>query len=191
MEYGKNEAEDSLTIANMGFSSLIEPNDFGLDEFLLFCKLVNAEPFIVVNTGLGTIQDAVDEVKYTNAKINGQDNPKYVKWWAVGNEMYGEWQQGYIPPYDYAQRHNAFARAMLEVDPNIELVAVGETNKSFSKMMYEECADYMTHISEHIYWPHQDSHLANADTLKTSLKIRLTFTETYVKQFQPSKIAIS
>ena len=44
LEYGKNEAEDSLTIANMGFSSLIEPNDFGLDEFLIFCELVNAEP---------------------------------------------------------------------------------------------------------------------------------------------------
>ena len=89
--------------------------------------------------------------------------------------MFGEWQQGYIPPYYYAQRHNEFAKAMLEVDPAIELVAVGETHTSFSKMMYEECADYMTqHISEHTYWPHQDSHLANADALKNFIKDKIS-----------------
>ena len=31
----------------------VEHNDFGLHEFMAFCRLVDTEPLVVVNTGLG------------------------------------------------------------------------------------------------------------------------------------------
>ena len=35
----------------------IEPNDFGLDEFMTFCRLLGTEPYITVNSGLGDVQE--------------------------------------------------------------------------------------------------------------------------------------
>jgi len=44
----------------------VEPNDMGLDEFITFCRQVGAEPYITVNTGLGDVAGAADEVQYAN-----------------------------------------------------------------------------------------------------------------------------
>ena len=44
----------------------IEPNDFGIDEFLTLCRLLRTEPYIVVNSGQGEAQEAVDELQYIN-----------------------------------------------------------------------------------------------------------------------------
>jgi len=172
-EYGKNEENDLINIQNNGFSSVIEPNDFGIDEFLRFCEIVNAEPFVAVNTGLGNIEDAADLVKYTNSPVEGNKNPKYVKWWAVGNEMFGEWQLGYIDPKLYPERHNQFAEAMWEVDPDINLVAVGETHQGFTERMYNQSQDYMTHISEHTYWPHSPNDIENAEVLRNFVSSKI------------------
>ncbi len=37
----------------------VEHNDFGLDEFMLFCRLLGTEPYIAVNSGLGGVEGAV------------------------------------------------------------------------------------------------------------------------------------
>ena len=42
----------------------VETNQFGTDEFMAFCKLVNTEPMMAVNMGTGTIQDASNLVEY-------------------------------------------------------------------------------------------------------------------------------
>ncbi|NOX55368.1 MAG: hypothetical protein GXP27_13210, partial [Planctomycetes bacterium] len=44
----------------------VEHNDFGLDEFLAFCRLVDAEPYITVNSGLGDVRMAVEQLQYAN-----------------------------------------------------------------------------------------------------------------------------
>lgn len=77
-------------------------------------------------------------------------SPFNVKLWAVGNEMFGDWQLGHMPIEDYVVKHNKVAQAMWDVDPNIDLIAVGYPGK-WNDMMYENCADYMTYISEHFY----------------------------------------
>ncbi len=139
----------------------IDTNDFGLDEFILFCREINTEPLVVVNTGLGNISLARDMVEYANGSPdspmgkwraqNGHPEPYNVVYWGVGNEMYGEWQLGHVPVEDYVKRHNEFAKAMREVDPNIKLVGVGENMGVWSLKMLENCADYMDFISEHYY----------------------------------------
>jgi len=117
----------------------VEDNDFGVDEFLAFCREIQTEPLIVVNTGLGTLEEALQEMEYVNGSPTttwgsrraqeGHPEPYGVRWWGIGNEMYGDWQLGNVPVERYAMRHNEFVRAMKEVDPKIKVVAVGSPGR--------------------------------------------------------------
>ena len=57
---------------------------------------------------------------------NGHPEPYGVKFWSIGNEMYGNWQLGHMPLEKYTQKHNEFADAMRKVDPSIKLIGVGD-----------------------------------------------------------------
>lgn len=113
----------------------VEPNDFGIDEFLRFCCLIDTEPYIALNAGLGSLQEAVEEVDYCNGSPSsrwgaeraryGHRRPYGVRLWGIGNEMYGDWQLGQIAVERYSLRHNAFAAALKAADPSIRLIAVG------------------------------------------------------------------
>jgi alpha-N-arabinofuranosidase len=138
----------------------IEHNDFGLDEFMAFCRLVGTEPYVTVNSGLGDVASAVAEVQYANAPAdrpggrvraaNGHATPYGVKWWSIGNEMYGGWQLGHVPLENYVARHNEFAAAMRAADPSVKLVAVGAVGP-WTEGMLRNCAGHMDLISEHFY----------------------------------------
>lgn len=139
----------------------IESNDFGLDEFLAFCREVGAEPYIAINTGLGTLDNAVAELEYVNGgpdtaggrlrAQHGRPEPYRVRFWGIGNEMYGDWQLGHVPLAEYTRRHNAFVDALRKVDPSIRAIGVGAAG-AWSEGMLRECADRMDYISEHVYW---------------------------------------
>jgi alpha-N-arabinofuranosidase len=81
---------------------------------------------------------------------NGHPEPYRVKFWAIGNEMYGNWQLGNMPLEDYIKKHNRFVEAMRKVDPSIKVVAVGSVG-AWSEGMMKYCADQMDYISEHFY----------------------------------------
>jgi alpha-L-arabinofuranosidase len=143
----------------------VEHNDVGLDEFLVFCQEVGAEPLIAVNTGFGDDYSAAQEVDYCNGAAdtigggwrvkNGHAEPYGVKYWCVGNEMFGNWQLGYMALPQYAQKHNLVAKAMLKADPTIELIGVGnfdpKDNAKWSEGMLKDCHEHMDYISEHFY----------------------------------------
>jgi len=138
----------------------VEHNDFGIHEFMTFCRELDTEPFIAVNTGLGDAKSAAEQVEYVNGapdtpmgKIraaNRHPEPFNAKWWAVGNEMYGNWQLGHMPLEKYVKKHNEVVEAMRRVDPSARLIAVGLVGK-WSKQMLTDCADHMDLISEHLY----------------------------------------
>jgi len=138
----------------------VESNDVGLHEFMKLCNILNAEPYIAINTGLGTARLAAQEVQYLNGSTktpmgkwraqNGHPKPFGVKFFAVGNEMFGNWQLGHMPEKKYVKKHNRVAKAMWKVDPDISLVGVGDTPK-WNAMMYKNSADYMSYISQHFY----------------------------------------
>ena len=152
----------------------VEPNDVGLHEFMELCRLVAAEPYVAVNTGTAGGRDAADLVAYANADAsaplghlrasNGHPQPFGVRLWAVGNEMYGEWQLGHLPVDKYITRHRAIAAAMWAVDPKIWLVGVGAVGE-WSRTMLTLAASDMNLISEHDYWrgdPDVIAHVAQA-----------------------------
>ena len=153
----------------------VEHNDFGTDEFIEFCREVSAAPMIAANTGFGDAYSAAEWVEYCNRGAdtiggglrikNGHSQPYGVKFWCVGNEMFGPWQLGFMQMKHYTQKHNLFAEAMWKVDPSLSLTAVGDletinkdydpdqakSGKTCSHIMLEECADHMSILSEHFY----------------------------------------
>jgi len=157
----------------------IEHNDVGIHEFLDLCTLLDTEPYIAVNTGLGGVENAVAELEYVNGDpsttmgalraSHGRTDPWKVHYWGIGNEMYGSWQLGNIPLNEYTKRHNAFVDAMRKVDPTIHTIAVGAVGE-WSRTMLRDCADRMESISEHVYWQDHPGLLAHVLPAPRSLK---------------------
>ena len=152
----------------------IESNDVGLDEFMVLCRELGTEPYIAVNTGLGQAEAAADELEYANGSVdtpmgrrraeNGNPKPYGVKWWGIGNEMYGDWQLGHMPLAEYVKKHNVVVDGMRAVDPTIVPVAVGAVGE-WSREMLGHSAGHMSLLSEHIYWqdkPDLLSHVGQA-----------------------------
>ena len=153
----------------------VEHNDFGTDEFIAFCRLIETEPTIAANTGFGDAYSAAQWVEYCNKgseTIGGQwrvDNgnpvPYDVKYWCVGNEMWGPWQLGFMQLSQYILKNNEVVDAMRAVDPDLVLIAVGavdqinrahdpdaaKAEKLWSVGMMEGSAKHMSMISEHFY----------------------------------------
>jgi alpha-L-arabinofuranosidase len=150
----------------------IEPNDVGLDEFLALCRELGTEPYIAVNTGLGGVAAAAEELEYVNGAAttpmgrrraeNGHPRPYGVKWWGIGNEMYGEWQLGHMPLAQYVQKHNQVVDAMRKVDPTIVPVGVGAVG-DWTKEMLTRSAGHMSLLSEHTYWQSKPDVPAHVD----------------------------
>jgi len=138
----------------------VEHNDFGINEFMAFCRHLGTEPYMVVNSGQGNVQLAVDMLQYANGgsdtpmgklrASHGHPEPYRATWWAIGNEMYGGWQLGHMPLEKYVAKHKEFARAMRAVDPSIKLVGVGAVGP-WTEGMLKHAADAMDSLSEHFY----------------------------------------
>lgn len=138
----------------------VEPNDVGIHEYMDLMGMLGAEPYIAVNTGLGTVEDVAKEIEYCNGaadtelgKLRGQNGhaePYKVKFWAVGNEMYGNWQLGHMPLEEYVKKHTQMAEAIWKIDPEAKLVGVGSVGE-WSVTMLSKCADHINLLSEHIY----------------------------------------
>jgi alpha-N-arabinofuranosidase len=108
------------SIVNTHWGGVTEDNSFGTHEFLDFCELIGAEPYICANVGSGTIQEASEWVEYVNSdakspmtelrKKNGREKPWNVKYWAVGNESWG--CGGNMTPDYYTDLYKRFATFM-------------------------------------------------------------------------------
>lgn len=109
-------------------------NDVGVDDFISLCRKLDAQPYICVNVGTGSPEEAAALVEYVNGDAttkwgqvrarHGHREPYRVRDWNIGNEEYLP-NIGSARGEVYAAKFDAFATAMRAVDPSIELVAVG------------------------------------------------------------------
>ncbi len=147
-----------------------ESNQVGTDEFLAFCAEVGADPFLVVNDGSGTPEEATRWVAYCNnppeteqgrrRAANGHPEPSTIRLWGVGNEVWGRWQIGHTDAAGYAARLHPFVVAMREADPGIRIVAVGDgpltdapddPARQWNETVLREAGDLIDYLSFHIY----------------------------------------
>jgi len=157
----------------------VEHNDVGLHEYMQLMEIIDAQAFVAVNTGLGTVHEVAEQIAYCRADQNstlgklrvGNGSPQSfnITWWAVGNEMFGDWQLGHMPLKDYVQKHNEMAKAIWAVDPDAKLIGVGAVGE-WSETMLNECSDYMNLVSEHIYCREVDSLQAHIVQIKNEIK---------------------
>lgn len=113
----------------------LEYNLFGTLEFARFCRAVGCEPMICVNAGDGTPQDAADWVQYCNGILDtpmgglrarhGHPEPLGIRYWEIGNELFGSWQVSHTTPGGNVDRYLRFREAMLAADPAILLLGCG------------------------------------------------------------------
>jgi alpha-N-arabinofuranosidase len=146
----------------------IEPNQFGTNEFIAWCRAVGSEPLLGLNLGTGTPEMAAALVEYCNQekgtkwsdlrRQHGIEKAHNVKYWCLGNEMDGPWQIGHIPAREYGLKARDSANQMRMVDPSLQLIACGSsgpgmgTYLEWDREMLEECYDMVDGISLHCYY---------------------------------------
>ena len=157
----------------------VEHNDVGIHEYMDLMRKIGAEPYITVNSGLGDVGMALEELEYANGAsdtkmgrlrtANGHPEPWGVKFWAIGNEMYGNWQLGHMPLSDYVKKHTQYAVAMKAMDPSVKVVAVGAVGR-WSETMLAEASNHMDLISEHFYVGHKPGLLSHVNQMPTEVR---------------------
>jgi alpha-N-arabinofuranosidase len=184
----------------------LETNQFGTNEFMEFCRSIDAAPMLGVNMGTGTIQSASDLVEYCNAPhgtrwsdlrvSHGFRDPHNVRYWCVGNEMDGPWQIGHLDAVAYGNKALEAAKMMKWQDPTIKTILCGSSGESmptyleWDRTALEIAWEHMDYLSMHCYVSNNnndtDSYLANSvlferyvDTLDGTLR--------YVKAKRRSK----
>lgn len=138
----------------------VEHNDFGMHEFIRFCELLQTEPMITVNTGFGDAHSAAAQLEYANGSpdshwgrrraAHGSPKPFGVRHWGIGNEMWGDWQLGYMRLEHYILKHNWVVDTMRQVDPTLIATASGQAGP-WSLGLLRQCSQHMDFIAEHFY----------------------------------------
>ena len=158
--------------------SRLETNQFGTNEFIKFTRKVGTEPYISVNMGTGTIEEAQRWVEYCNVregpyyaelrKKHGFPEPYDVKYWSLGNEMDGFWQMGHLNAVDYSKKAREAAKLMRLTSPDIKLVAAGSSNyrpnadpDEWNSTILRELRDVVDFIALHIYVGNPDDNYYN------------------------------
>ena len=139
--------------------------EFGTGEFIAFCRRLGAEPHLNFAMGTGTLDEAAAWVEYCNGTLDttyanirrkhGREEPYNVKYWQLGNEMYGPWEIGHGTPKEYGAQAREWAKVLRRLDRSISIVAVGGGERFVSEWAREvvpEVGPYVDYISFHTYW---------------------------------------
>ena len=94
-----------------------DPNQFGTNEFVQFCKLAGSQPYIAANVRSLPVEDFYHWVEYCNSPAGsttladlrasaGYAQPFDVQYWGIGNESWG--CGGNFTPAEYATEFRRF-----------------------------------------------------------------------------------
>lgn len=144
-----------------------EPNSFGTNEFIDWCRAAAVEPMMAVNLGTRDADAARNLVEYCNhpggtawselRRTHGWDKPHDIKLWCLGNEMDGSWQMENKSATAYGAAAAEAAKMMRWVDSRIELAACGSSGRTMpSYGRWEDTVldlsfDHVDYISLHTY----------------------------------------
>ncbi|MBV9500224.1 MAG: alpha-L-arabinofuranosidase [Acidobacteriaceae bacterium] len=130
-----------------------EPNEFGTNEFMHFCRLVGAEPYFAANLRSATARDFYEWIEYCNAPSGtttladlraqgGDANPFPVRFWGVGNESWG--CGGNFTGAEYAVEYRRFTEWIPRYGVELSFIASGpnaadyEWTESFFRKIVEK-----------------------------------------------------
>ncbi len=166
-EDGVGPKEERPTRLDLAWRS-VETNQFGLNEFMKWIKLLDAEPIMAINLGTRGVLEAAQLIEYANfpegttfsemRKQHGVENPHQIGVWCLGNELDGPWQIGHKSAEDYGKLAKETAKAIKLVDPDVKLVACGSSYEEmptfgeWEETVLDHTFDEVENISMHAYY---------------------------------------
>jgi alpha-L-arabinofuranosidase len=116
-----------------------DPNWFGTAEFMRFCKLVNAEPYLAANLRSLPAAQFYEWVEYCNSPAgtttmaelrasDGSREPYNVRYWGVGNESWG--CGGDFTPEEYATEFRRFTSWVPRYGVRLAFIPAGPDGSS-------------------------------------------------------------
>ena len=149
-----------------------EPNTFGTNEFMEWCKKANTECMMAVNLGTRGADEARNLVEYCNHKSGsywsdlrrsyGGEDPHNIKLWCLGNEMDGNWQMGAKTAVEYGRTALEASKVMKWTSPGIETVLCGSSSRNSKTFCTWEAEsldiayDNIDYVSLHQYYGNHD-----------------------------------
>ncbi|MCR5208493.1 MAG: alpha-N-arabinofuranosidase [Eubacterium sp.] len=145
-----------------------EPNTFGTNEFMKWCRKAGTDAMMAVNLGTRGAEEARNLVEYMNhpggsywsdlRRSHGYENPWGVKLWCLGNEMDGRWQMGAKTAVEYGRLANETSKLMKWTDGSIETVLCGSSSRNsptfgeWEAQSLELAYDNIDYVSLHQYY---------------------------------------
>lgn len=147
---------------NSHWGGVVENNHFGTHEFLDLCELLGIEPYVSLNVGSGSVQEAMEWVEYITSpasspmanlrRAHGRDQPWKVKYFGIGNESWG--CGGNMTPEFYAdnyRRYNTFVKNY--ADYKLYRIACGSSGRdlNWTEVLMKNAGKQMNGLSLHWY----------------------------------------
>ncbi len=164
--YGIGKREERPVTYNENFRTYeIDSNQFGTHEFMKFCRMVGAKPWLNINMLSGSIMEMRDWMEYCNRRestslakereANGSKEPFSVEYWGIGNEVWGG--GGMMTAEAYAMEYRKYASAFpsfatienaFAAHPLMKRIACGpdgnkpKERRAWTKDFFKEMAKY-------------------------------------------------
>ena len=138
-----------------------DPNTFGTAEYVKWCRLIGAEPYICTNAGTGTPEEMSDWVEYCNLNVgkygrkriaDGDPEPFNVQYWSVGNENWGGHEMGAKTVEEWGPLVRESSKLIINTDPNIKLLAAALPNENWTIPLLKTAGNWLDYVSIHGYW---------------------------------------
>jgi alpha-N-arabinofuranosidase len=125
------------SLQKQNIPQVFDTNEFGTDDFVRFCRLCGAEPYLAANVRSLTPLDFDHWVEYCNSprgtttlaetrEAAGSPDPYNVRYWGVGNESWG--CGGNFDPEDYATEFKRFTAWVPDYGVKLRFVASGPSS---------------------------------------------------------------
>lgn len=159
---GVGPREKRAKMINTHWGGVIENNHFGTHEFLDFCEMIGAEPYVCGNVGSGTVQEMSEWVEYITfdgespmanlRKENGRERPWKLPYFGVGNENWG--CGGHMRPEYYADLYRRYQTYVRQYGENkIYKIACGANtwDYNWTEVLMKQAGHLMDGLSLHYY----------------------------------------
>lgn len=166
-----------------------ETNQFGTNEFMVWCREAGVEPMMAVNLGTRGAAHALEYLEYCNVASgtaraewraeHGYVEPHAIALWCLGNEMDAPWQIGAKTAAEYGELARETAKLMKWLDPSVELIVCGSSGPDmptfgrWEDTVLEHAFDHVEYISLHSYFSKYGSDtagfIAQADQIGQSI----------------------
>jgi alpha-N-arabinofuranosidase len=126
-----------------------EPNLFGTNEFIRFCRLAGGQPYLAANLRSLPARDFYQWVEYANSPAGstsladlrgagGDREPFRVRFWGVGNETWG--CGGNLTPEEYATEYRRFTAWVPSYGLELAFIGSGPSSGdlSWTRRFFEE-----------------------------------------------------